>query len=103
MPKLDFVAVNTAARHNLLAILHRWLPDGRVEGLEYIARNPKRADKRLGSFRIHVGNGPKCGVWRDFAADTGGSDPVSLCAYLFDMKQGEAARQLAGMLGVRHG
>ena len=102
MNRLNFPAINSAARSALLPLLRRWLPDGHVERLEYVARNPKRADRRPGSFRVHIGSGPKAGVWRDFAADVGGADPVSLCAYLHDLGQADAARRLADMLGVGH-
>lgn len=41
------------------------------------------------------------GRWADFATGDRGGDPVSLVAFLFDLSQGEAARRLAAMLGVR--
>ena len=41
------------------------------------------------------------GRWADFALpDARGRDPISLAAYLFDLSQVEAARNLAQMLGV---
>ena len=73
-------------------------PDGRVVGREYVARNPTRADRRPGSFRINVHSGK----WSDFATGDKGGDVVSLAAYLSGTGQGEAARSLADMLGVRH-
>jgi hypothetical protein len=94
---LDFSAVNEAARRELQSLLSRWLPDGRVEGTEYVARNPRRVDRHLGSFKINV----RSGRWCDFATDDKGGDPVSLAAYLFGLSQIEAARRLADMLGVR--
>ena len=78
-------------------MLRRWLPDGRLAGREYEARNPRRADRRPGSFRINVISGK----WADFATGDGGGDVVSLAAYLSGTGQAEAARALAGMLGVR--
>jgi hypothetical protein len=73
------------------------LPGGRLQRREYVALNPKRVDRHLGSFRINVGTGR----WADFATGDGGGDPISLAAYLFDLSQFEAARQLAEMLGLR--
>ena len=81
------------AHHDL-----RVLPDGRLLGREYTARNPTRADRRPGSFRINTGNGR----WSDFATGDAGGDVVSLAAYLSGTGQADAARALADMLGVRH-
>ncbi len=94
---LDFAVVNRAALASLPALLRRWLPDGRLAGREFEARNPTRTDRRPGSFRVNVSTGR----WADFATGDKGGDVVSLCAYLFGLRQGEAARRLADMLGVR--
>ena len=95
--RLDFDAINRAALGSLPALLRRWLPDGRLVGREYTARNPRRADRRPGSFRVNVNTGK----WADFACDAKGGDVVSLAAYLSCAGQAEAARALAEMLGVR--
>ncbi len=94
--RIDFIAINEAALNDLSAILARWLPRGRIEGDEFVALNPRRADRRLGSFKINV----KTGRWADFATGDSGGDPVSLAAYLAGCGQAEAARRLAAMLGV---
>ncbi len=94
---VDFEAINRAALASLPTLLRRWLPDGRLMGREYTARNPRRADRRPGSFRINVNSGR----WADFATGDKGGDVVSLAAYLNDTGQAEAARALADMLGVR--
>ncbi len=95
--RLDFAVVNRAALASLPALLRRWLPDGRLVGREYTARNPTRADRRPGSFRVNV----RSGKWADFATDTKGGDVISLAAYLSGTGQAEAARALGDMLGVR--
>ena len=77
-------------------LLARWLPDGRVIGREYEARNPRRVDRHPGSFRVNL----RTGRWSDFATGDKGGDPVSLAAYLFGLQQADAARRLADMLGV---
>jgi hypothetical protein len=92
----DFDRINRAALGQLDGILRRWLPDGRIEGLEYVARNPKRYDRRLGSFKINR----RTGRWADFATGARGGDPISLAAYLHGLSQFEAARRLAHMLGI---
>ncbi len=95
--RLSFEAINRAGLASLPALLRRWLPDGRQVGREYVARNPTRADRRPGSFRINVNSGR----WADFATGDKGGDVVSLAAYLSGTGQGEAARALADMLGMR--
>ena len=96
--RIEFEAINRAAMANLPALLRRWLPDGRFVGHEYEVRNPTRADRRPGSFRVNVSTGK----WADFATGDKGGDVVSLAAYLSGAGQAEAARALADMLGVRH-
>ena len=98
-PQLDFDAINHAALAALPSLLRRWLPDGVARGVEYIARNPRRADRRPGSFSISL----RTGKWSDFATGDKGGDVVSLAAYLAGTGQAEAARALADMLGLGHG
>jgi putative DNA primase/helicase len=73
------------------SLLFQWLPDGKINGSEFTAINPRRADKTPGSFKISI----KTGIWADFAAGDKGSDLISLYAYLQNMTQIEAARELA--------
>jgi hypothetical protein len=94
---IDFARINSAALPVLPALLNRWLPHGRREGSEYVARNPTRADRRPGSFSVNL----LTGKWADFATDDRGGDVISLAAYLSGKSQAEAARSLADMLGVR--
>lgn len=93
---VDFGALNRAALARLPEILARWLPGGRIEGAEYVALNPRRADRRPGSFKINLCNGR----WADWATADKGGDPISLAAYLADCSQVDAARRLAVMLGL---
>ncbi len=95
---INFAAVNRAALAALPTLLRRWLPDGRLLGREYTARNPRRADRRPGSFRINIHSG----TWADFATGAGGGDVVSLAAYWSGTGHAEAARALADMRGLRH-
>ncbi len=96
--RLDFVAINAAALPCLSALLHHWLPDGRTESVEFVARNPTRTDRRPGSFKVNL----RTGRWADFATGDAGGDVVSLVAYLGGTGQTEAARNLADMVRVRH-
>ncbi len=94
--RLDFDTINRAALASLPVLLRRWSPDGRLVGREFTARNPRRADRRPGSFKVNVNTGK----WADFATGDAGGDVVSLAAYLSGTGQAEAARALADMLGV---
>jgi hypothetical protein len=96
---VNFERINRAALAGLPALLHRWLPDGRIEGNEYVALNPRRHDRRPGSFSMNI----RSGKWADFATDTKGGDIVSLAAFLADVSQVEAALRLAAMLGIDTG
>ncbi len=99
---IDFDLINRAALAVLPSLLKRWVPGGTVQGSEFVARNPTRADRRRGSFKVNI----RTGKWADFATGAKGGDPVSLAAYLAGLSQVEAARRLAAVLGVevdRHG
>ena len=97
--KFNFDEINSAAKPALLAILRRMLPDGKIVGREYIARNPTRSDKHPGSFKINL----RTGRWSDFATGDSGGDIISLISYLQGCKQGQALRLVAGLLGLTGG
>jgi hypothetical protein len=86
-----------AALANARRIVPALLPHGRREGREWIALNPRRADRHLGSFRVRL----DAGLWADFALNNvRGGDLISLIAYVSDISQKEAALSLANVLGV---
>lgn len=92
----DFSHIAAVARRYLPLIVLRWLPDGRREGCEWVARNPMRDDRRPGSFKINL----QTGKWADFATGDKGGDVISLAAYLHGLSQSAAARKLSEMLGL---
>jgi hypothetical protein len=92
----NFRAVSDAALMKLSALVVRWLPEGRRQGNEWIARNPTRADNRPGSFKINI----RTGRWADFATGAKGGDVISLAAHLHGLSQSDAARQIGAMLGI---
>ena len=94
--RIAFKRIADAARLYSDSITRRWLPDGRKEGREWVARNPRRDDHRLGSFKINL----QSGTWGDFATNDHGGDLISLAAYVFNISQKEAALKIADMLGV---
>jgi hypothetical protein len=96
MRQLDFKAIASSAVTNSQMLLPRWLPDGRRMGSEWLARNPTRPDRTLGSFKISL----KSGRWADFATGDGGGDLISLRAYLDGTSQCKAAVRVAKELGL---
>ena len=96
--KIDFVALNQWAVKALPAILNRFLPGGVMRGQEYIARNPTRADRKLGSFKVNM----HTGRWADFATGDAGGDIISLIAYVQRIGQADAARLVQEMVGGGH-
>lgn len=93
---VDFRSVSAAAIPLLPTILGRWLPNGKRWGFEWVSRNPTRADRNPGSFKVNL----RSGRWADFATGEKGGDVISLAAYLFELSQVEAARKVASMLGI---
>lgn len=92
-----FRIVNDAALRSFHSLVREWLPQGRKEGRYWVALNPMRADKSLGSFKINL----ETGQWADFATGDCGGDPVSLFAYLHrSPNQYDAARRLGENLGA---
>jgi hypothetical protein len=47
--------------------------------------------------------GKRAGAWSDFATGDRGGDVISLIAYIENIRQSEAARLLARLLGVELG
>jgi hypothetical protein len=94
-PQLDFASIAAAARLRLPELTRRWLPDGIRQGSEWVARNPTRSDRHLGSFKVNL----RTGRWADFATNQRGGDAIGLAAHLHGLSQAEAARRIADMLG----
>lgn len=93
---IDFAAIAARALAAADSLVPRWLPDGKREGHEWSARNPLRADHKAGSFKVNL----VTGRWSDFATGDAGGDLIDLYAYVFGLKNGEAAKALADELGM---
>ncbi len=93
-----FREIATALLPHARALVPQWLPGGRLDGTEWVVRNPKRHDKKPGSFRINT----QTGQWADFATGEKGGDLISLYAWLNNMPQKDAATQLAKDHGTRN-
>jgi hypothetical protein len=95
--RFTFECVRRVAQPAIPALLVRWLPEGHRSGREWVARNPRRADRNPGSFKANL----RTGRWADFATGDKGGDVISLLAYLRGVSQTEAAHLLARELGIR--
>lgn len=94
--QVDFRRIADAALGQSVVLLGRWLPGGKVDGREFKALNPTRADSKVGSFSVNLDTGK----WGDFATDDAGLDLISLYAYLHSLPQLEAAREVAAQMGM---
>lgn len=77
-------------------LLPQLLPRGKFEGHEYVALNPKRFDRKLGSFRINC----RTMVWCDFATNDKGKGFISLYCYLNEVKPLQAALDLTSTVNI---
>ncbi len=94
--RIDFRRINSVAVRNGEAVAQAFLPDGRREGREWVSRNPRRADRRPGSFKVNLDSGKGA----DFASGDRFSDFVGMVAFVQAIGQREAALSLAEALGV---
>lgn len=94
--RIDFARVNAAALAHADSVVRGLLPDGHREGVEWVARNPLRTDRRPGSFKCNTSTGR----WADFSSGDKGGDLVSLAAFVAGVSQRDAAIRLAESLGV---
>jgi predicted P-loop ATPase len=95
-PQIDFQLIAATALSSARHLLADWVPGGEWSGDEYKPRNPTRDDKRPGSFVINA----KTGKWIDNATGDAGGDLVSLYAYVHFVDQVEAAKRVAGLVGI---
>jgi hypothetical protein len=93
--EIDYERLKDKSRPHTLALLQRVLPEGRLERNEYVARNPRRPDKCLGSFKFNINNHK----WQDFATKDKGGDIISLWAYVKGIRQIDAAREILAIVG----
>ena len=89
-------SVSAFALQHAPALVAELLPEGRRQGSEWWSRNPTRADRSAGSFSVSLVDGR----WHDFASGDRGGDLVSLAAFLWGVRQTDAARDLAHRLGL---
>jgi hypothetical protein len=95
-PRLDIAHVAREALAASERLVPNWLPEGRRSGHEWQAPNPTRSDRHVGSFSVNL----TTGAWADFATGDKGGDLVALYAYLHGLQQLQAAKEIAGQLGI---
>ncbi|NVZ08828.1 DUF3987 domain-containing protein [Allochromatium humboldtianum] len=96
-PRVDIKQVAASAIPHLEAICSHWLPDGKRQGHDWVARNPTRDDQNAGSFSVSL----LTGGCIDHATGDQCHDIVSTIKYLDGLPtQGEAARKVAEFLGT---
>ena len=93
--KIDFARVKQTARGYEDVLIRKILPDAKKQGHEYVALNPTRNDRTLGSFRINANTLR----WSDFATGDRGCDIISLYAYVLAVSQYQAAKEILQILG----
>ena len=93
---LRFKQLNEAIKPMLFHLIPQILPQGKRQGLYWVALSPTRYDRKAGSFKINL----HTGLWADFATGDRGSDATSLVAYLYGLRQGEAAIYLETIAGI---
>ncbi len=91
----DFKNIADLAKSSSQTVVSYLCPHGKREGHEWVALNPTRHDKSLGSFRINL----RTGKWADFSTGDRGGDLISLWAYIKGTTQYEALRELHNWLG----
>lgn len=91
MKQQDYIDLNKLLLLNASAVLHTWIPGGKLQGHEYVCGdiygNPGR------SFSVNINTGK----WADFAEgqDLAGFDLISLYARIKGIKNSEAYRLLS--------
>jgi putative DNA primase/helicase len=96
-PRPDIKTTAAAAIPHLERICAHWLPDGKRQGHDWIARNPTRDDQRAGSFAVSLHTGGCI----DHATGEQCHDIVSTVRYLDGLPtQGEAAQRVAAFIGA---
>jgi hypothetical protein len=93
--RLDFRVIAERALQQAERLVSTWLPHGRRHGNEWVALNPRRFDRHLGSFSINL----HTGRWADFATGDGGGDLISLRAFIDGSTQRQAALSIWPELG----
>ncbi|WP_158529614.1 VapE domain-containing protein [Parvibium lacunae] len=94
MDKLDFKSIADAALSAAKQLLSEWYPQGRFDGREMRCGDVQGGEGD--SFSVNI----VTGMWADFAGTEKGGDLISLYAARFGVSNLEAAKAIAGRLGM---
>lgn len=94
---MNFKKIHEQALVSLPSILNHILPGGKFDGANYVCLNPRRSDKKVGSFKVQLATG----TFKDFSSGDGGKDIVDLVAFVFNLELKEAADKTLELLGQR--
>jgi len=89
----DFALIKQRYRENPIAVLQQLVGQGKIEGSDYLALNPRRKDSKLGSFRIDINTGR----FHDFATGDRGGSVIDLAAFVCNCGIVEAAQRLESL------
>jgi hypothetical protein len=91
--------IGDGLRARILDCCYAWKLQGQVEQHEFVALNPLRADRHLGSFRI-VLEGERQGLIKDFATGESWSPLGFAAALWFGGDMGKAIQWAKGFIGL---
>lgn len=89
----DFAGIKQRYGENPLPILRELVGQGKIEGSDYVALDPRRNDSRLGSFRIDI----QTGRFHDFATNDKGGSIIDLAMFVYNCGIVEAAQRLESL------
>lgn len=93
---MEACKINDIALTRITDILSALGVHHRVRGAEIEMLNPRRDDRRFGSFKINKNSG----AWCEFATNESGRGAISLVQYLTGDTKGSAAQTVTGILGI---
>lgn len=91
---IPFERINQAALSRYPDLLERWLPGGKITAVNTPAAIFMECPGD--SMKVNTATG----LWADFATGDKGGDPISLCAAIHGLGQGDAAKELAHEFGI---
>lgn len=103
MAKLKTEEISQALAADILNLCYGLDLQGKIEHNDFVAYNPTRNDKHLGSFRICI-RGAKQGIWAEFASGERGDalDLINYCLFGGQSNMYEAICWAKSFLGLEN-
>ena len=89
----NFAQIKQKYKENPIAVLQQLVGQGKIEGSDYVALNPRRNDSKLGSFRIDI----QTGRFHDFATNDKGGSIIDLAMFVCNCGIVKAAQHLESL------